>query len=247
MIRAKLFILRQEIDLLWTDMNYVRQTKGDGKPTSEVLGGLITMGFESSQNSDVFVHWMTKGGDDDTFEDTDRMEEGEIRFYNDDTDETPLRTYKFNDAYPVHYEEVFDADNEEQMTIVMSISPAIQEYGSKVIKDWNISYTPPTESQPSQSETEEKEEPQFIGYHFEDDDGNKIEQDKIRIGDVIHLVIETENADGEKITLNLDDDNLDYEYNGKVLANDTLKGVSVSGTLTRVKLKAVEQGSDQEE
>ena len=246
MIRAKLFILRQEIDLLWTDMNYVRETKVDGKPTTEVLGGYITMGFEATESSGVLAHWVTKGSDDDTFSEADRMENGEIHFYEEGAAETPKRTYKFKDAIPIFFKEVFDADNEEPLTIVMSISPAIQEYGSSLIKDWNISHVSPSTPTPSQQEEEEKEEPKFLGYHFEDDNGKKIDQDKIRVDDVIHLVIETENADGEKITLNLDDDNLDYKYKGKVLENDTLKGVSVTGSVTKVKLTAVAEGSDGE-
>ena len=204
------------------------------------------MGFEANRNSDILARWITKGSDDDTFKEADRMEEGEIRFYEEGFDDSPMRTYKFNDAYPVYFEEVFNANDNEQLTIVMSISPAIQEYGSKLIKDWNISYIPPSESTPTESEEEEKEEPKFLGYHFENEDGENIDQDKIRIDDVIYLVIETENADGEKVTLNLDDDNLDYKYNGKVLENDTLKGVSVTGSVTKVKLTAVAQGSTEE-
>ncbi|MFK7787083.1 MAG: type VI secretion system tube protein TssD [Crocinitomicaceae bacterium] len=247
MIRAKLFVLRQEIDLLWTDMNYVRETKVNGKPVTEVLGGHITMGFESTSNSDIFARWITKRSDDDTYRESDRMEEGEIRFYEEGFDDVPIRTYKFSDAYPLYFEEVFNANDDQQLHIVLTISPAIQEYGSKLIKDWNVSYIPPADPGPSQSEEEVVEEdPKFIGYHFENDMGDKIDQDKIQIDDVIYLVIETENADGENITLSLDDDNLDYEYNGKVLKNDTLKGVSVTGSVTRVKLKAVAEGSDEE-
>ncbi|MDG1333811.1 MAG: type VI secretion system tube protein TssD [Crocinitomicaceae bacterium] len=245
MIRAKLFILRQEIDLLWTDMNYVRQTKVNGKPITEVLGGEINMGFEANRNSDILARWITKVSDDDTFREVDRMEEGEIRFYEDGFDDSPKRIYKFNDAYPIYFEEVFNAEDEHQFQINLSISPAIQEYGSKLIKDWNINYIPPNDQKDTEEE-QEKEDPQFLGYHFENQEGEKIEQNKIRIDDVIYLVVETENADGEKITLNLDDDNLDYEYNGKVLENDTLKGVSVTGSVTKVKLTAVAQGSGQE-
>jgi hypothetical protein len=246
MIRAKLFILRQEIDLLWTDMNYTRETKANGKPITEVLGGYITMGFESNTNSDIFARWITKRSDDDTFRESDRFEKGEIRFYEEGFDDVPMRTYKFDDAYPIYFEEVFNAHDDQQLLIIMTISPAIQEYGSKLIKDWNVSYIPPADPSPSQTEEEEKLEPKFIGYHFENDKSEKIDQDKIRIGDVIYLVIETENADGEKITLSLDDDNLDYKYNGKVLKNDTLTGVSVTGSITKVKLTAVEQGSGEQ-
>jgi len=247
MIRAKLFILRQEIDLLWTDMDYARTTKSDGKPISEVLGGHITMAFEASHKTDVLTRWMTKNSEDDTFRESDLMEEGEIRFFDEDHEEAPIRTYKFSDAYPYHYEEVFDAQSDEQFTIIMSISPAVQDYGSQLVKDWNVSYLPPSDPGPGESQEEEKTEPKFLGYHFENDKGEKIEQDAIRIDDVIYLIVETENADGEKITLSLDDDKLDYKHNGKVLENDTIKGVSVTGDRTKIKLTAVAQGSGKSE
>lgn len=222
-------------------MNYARETKINGKPSTEVLGGYITMCFEANNDSDIFVHWISKQSQDDTYQESDRFEEGEIRFYREGFDSVPIRTYKFSDAYPTFYKEVFDANNYQQMTIILSISPAIQEYGSKLVKDWNVSYVPPPEYSQAQEEEVVEEDPRFIGYHFENADGEKIEQDKIKVDDVIYLVIETEHADGEKITLNLDDDNLDFEYNGKVLENDTLSGVSVTGSVTKVKLTAVAQ------
>lgn len=205
------------------------------------------MALEGSENADFLARWITKSSEDDTFMDSDLMEDGEIHFFRDGQDDSPLRKYKFSDAYPVYFEEVFDAFDGEQSTVILTISPAIQEYGSKLIKDWNVNYIPPAEdsssSSSSQTEEEEKVEPKFLGYHFENDKGEKIDQDKIRIDDVINLVIETENAEGESITLSLDDDNLDYKYNGKVLKNDTLKGVSVTGSVTKVELTAVAQGS----
>jgi len=169
MIRAKLFILRQEVDLLWTDMNYVRETRVDGKPITEVLGGNITMAFEADRYSYIFVHCITKRSNDDTYRESDRFEQGEIRFYEEGYEDIPRRIYKFSDAYPVYFEEMFNANNDQQLTIVMSIAPAIQEYGSKLIKDWNISYVPPSDPSNNQSEEETKDEPQFLGYHFEND------------------------------------------------------------------------------
>ncbi len=45
MTEAKLFILGQEIELLWTEIQYHREVRINGKPSTEVLGGLITLCF----------------------------------------------------------------------------------------------------------------------------------------------------------------------------------------------------------
>jgi hypothetical protein len=62
-------------------------------------------------------------------------------------------------------------------------------------------------------------EPQFKDYYFTDKDGNKIEESVKPSMEYIYLNIITENAIGEKVNLNLDDDEteIDYIYKGKYL------------------------------
>lgn len=241
MIQSKLFIMKQEIELLWTEMSYERSTKSNGKPTSNVQGGLLTVCFETNDQSDRVLRWMTKASTDETHNEIDKMEEGKICFYEDGFDYPPTRTYEFNDAFLVDYTQVLDLGSGKPMQTAITISPAIQNYGADLIKPWNINYVPPSEMNDDSQEEEEKKDPRFLGYRFENSQGDDIGQDNIKINDVIYLVIETENAEGDKMTLNLDDDDLDYKYNGKVLKNDTLTGVSISGPITRVKLTAVAQ------
>ena len=65
MTLAKLFILGQEIELLWTDMNYYRDTRINGKPASDTNGGLITLCYVTDRYSDLVLHWMTKKNEDE--------------------------------------------------------------------------------------------------------------------------------------------------------------------------------------
>ncbi len=240
MIKSKLFVLKQEIELLWTDMVYDRRIKSNGKPASEVQGGLLTVCFATRSDSDLILRWMTKDSGDGTLKDIDKMEKGKVCFYGDGFEYPPTKTYEFDDAFLINYVIVFNSEANNPMQTVITISPGIQNYGAEVIKPWNISYIPPSVDIPFQAqETEEKVEPKFLGFHFENKDGVEIGQDKIKIDDIIYLLIETENAEGDTITLDLDDDNLDYKYNGKVLENDVLKGISVTGAVTKIKLTAV--------
>jgi hypothetical protein len=239
MIQSKLFVLKQEIELLWTEMTYERSAKPNGKPSSNVQGGLITVCFETTPKTDIILRWMTKDSLDDSLMELDKMEEGKVCFYANGYDYPPSKTYNFKDAFLVDYQQIFDSSNSAPMQSMITISPAIQNYGADVIKPWNVSYVPPSEEAPAQAE--EKKEPRFLGYHFENANGTVIGQNNIKINDVIHLILETENAEGDTITLNLDDDDLDYKYNGKRLKNDVLRGVKVTGEITKIKLTAVAQ------
>ncbi|AUC74921.1 type VI secretion system tube protein TssD [Olleya sp. Bg11-27] len=83
--------------------------------------------------------------------------------------------------------------------------------------------------------------PNLINYHFEDEEENEIRKKDIRIDDVFYLVIHSENAIGESVTINLDDNFKDYEYNNNRIINDVLKDVIISDDICKLKLKAIKQ------
>ncbi|WP_206743361.1 type VI secretion system tube protein TssD [Flavobacterium sp. Leaf82] len=69
------------------------------------------------------------------------MEKGEIHFYSKGERDMPTKKYKFNDAYIVYFSEIFNAESSENMQTILTISPAIQNYGT--LKDfvtyWQVS------------------------------------------------------------------------------------------------------------
>ena len=89
----------------------------------------------------------------------------------------------------------------------------------------------------------EKLEPMFLGYRFEDGEGNEIDQYNLKPNQKVLLIIETENADGDTIDLNLNDNRLDYKYNGITATNDIVKGIQVTGDETTIELTTVEEGA----
>ena len=142
MTLAKLFILGQEIELLWTDMNYHREIRMNGKPATEIMGGLITVCFATNQNTDQILRWMTKENEDNTWNEADKMEEGKVCFYENGFDYPPTKTYEFNDAHLIYFKETFNAEGEEPMQTILTISPAIQNYETEFVKRWNFSWIP---------------------------------------------------------------------------------------------------------
>ncbi|MBF7090177.1 hypothetical protein IUY40_01290 [Flavobacterium sp. ALJ2] len=167
MTTAKLFILGEERELLWINTNYLRYTAANGSPTSDVEGGFLTLSFVAQENDDVFWHNMTK----EVKRETDRMEKGEVHFYNKGDEDIPVRKYKFSDAYLIEYSEVFDAYETENMHIVLTLSPAIQNYGAELVKYWNKSWIPPSEPVYYIPKKEEEDRIVYINGHFYNKDG----------------------------------------------------------------------------
>ena len=168
MTSAKLFLLGMERELLWVDTNYYRYVARDGSPSSNLEGGLLRLSFVSQESDDVFWHNMVKKVDNET----ERMEKGEIHFYSKGNEDSAIRKYKFNDAYLVEFSEIFHSWGTENMQIILTISPAIQNYGysQDFVKHWQVSSLPtqPTYYQPKQ-ETEDRII--YINGHFYNKDG----------------------------------------------------------------------------
>ncbi|OEK07610.1 hypothetical protein A8C32_17595 [Flavivirga aquatica] len=237
MTKAKLFVLGQEIELLWTQMHYYRDTRVNGKPKTEIMGGLITLCFATGKDSDLILRWMTKENKDKTWEEVDKMEKGKICFYKDGFDYPPTKTYEFNDALLIFYKEIFDANGEDPMQTIITISPAIQNYGADFVKRWNVSWIPPSERMPYKSK--ESREPKVLDYYLTNLDGNRI--DKGKIGEKVFLNIETESLIGELLSITLDDKNVDFKYNGKVLPNDTISNYKIIENIEKLELEIIKQ------
>lgn len=157
-----------ERELLWVDTNYYRYLARDGSPSSNLEGGLLRLSFVSQESDEVFWHNMVKKVD----KETERMEKGEIHFYSKGNEDSAIRKYKFNDAYLVEFSEIFHSWGTENMQIILTISPAIQNYGysQDFVKHWQVSSLPtqPTYYQPKQ-ETEDRII--YINGHFYNKDG----------------------------------------------------------------------------
>jgi len=85
------------------------------------------------------------------------------------------------------------------------------------------------------------DEKEVTNYYLTDTEGNEIEE--YDIDDVITLNIETKNRIGDIITINLNDKEFDFEHNGVVLANDTLRDIQIGNDLEQIELKVVPENA----
>lgn len=182
MTEAKLFILGLETELLWTDMQYYREIRMNGKPATEIMGGLINLCFATGENTDQILRWMTKESEDNTWEEVDKMEKGKVCFYENGFDYPPTKTYDFNDPHLIYFKEIFNTEGKEPMQTIITISPAIQNYGTDFVKRWNVSWIPPSEKILYQSMPKVlTDEPEITNYHIEDLNGNKLKKMKLML------------------------------------------------------------------
>jgi len=253
-IKAKLFVCGEERELIATSLNYIRLTDWNGKPTSALMGGTFTVTYESQMYDDTFIEWVIADRKDNKkirhpFN-LYLLRDGKVVFYEDDFDGVELFQYNFQDGTLINYHEVFN--NQEGMYVTLTISPAMQDYRffknstdwrrksrTRYIKPWQESFIPPVKDTPYK--VKEDIMPRFKRYFFENKNGERIQQDDIEINEKVILVIETENAEGETVTIDLKDDSLNYKYQDKVLENDILKRVSITGKQTKLELIATEE------
>jgi hypothetical protein len=88
-----------------------QEVDATGRPSAITRGGRIRLTVESTGETDLF-EWMVNN-----FE----RKDGKITFYKRDSD-SKLKTVEFKEGYLVKFEENFESDNPNPMTISFTIS-----------------------------------------------------------------------------------------------------------------------------
>lgn len=200
MIKAKLFVLGTEREVLWTDLEYHRYLNDKTGRCGEIpMGGLVTLAFASGYDDDRLLRWMTHSQEGEIC----TLTACKIVFYKDDFDGVVLFEYKYNDATIVYWKETFSSIGEEPMTVTMTISAAIQEVKwQTLIKPWQESWIPPSEQMPYQA-VESTSDPRILEAFWMDEHmENRI--DTSVFTKKATLVVKTANiASGESVQLKI--------------------------------------------
>lgn len=227
--KAKLFIDGQQRNLLYVSQTFSQYYDVTGRPTTKPIGNSLYFTIESTGNDSYFYHNM--------FSPSNKVN-GEIVFYKRDGFST-LYKIEFAEAHIIGLQENFDHNDNLPLHMSLEIGwSAMRIKGITVKEYWNVS---DPWKKVEKTKLEEKT-PNLLGYSFEDEDGETIKQEKLKNNQKFYLVIQSENADGETVSINLDDDKLDFKYDGQIAKNDTLTGIPLTGDETRVELIAVRQG-----
>lgn len=139
---AKLFFLGQKRDLIHIYVKYKRYIyEWNGMPSSIPMDGMLVMEFATEQNDSRFYERITTINYK-LYPMGYPLDEGEIIFY--DASGDIIKRWKFADAFIKSVQNIFYTDGENPMMTYLVISPAIQNYGFKHTKSWNISDTEPS-------------------------------------------------------------------------------------------------------
>jgi hypothetical protein len=103
-----------------------QEVDATGRPSAITRGGRIRLVVESTGDTDLF-EWMVNN-----FE----RKDGSITFYKRDSDATQ-KVVKFKEGYLVKFEESFDADDKDPMTIAFTISARELNVGNGThVNEW---------------------------------------------------------------------------------------------------------------
>ncbi len=94
--------------------------------------------------------------------------------------------------------------------------------------------------QPTVTDEEEATNtPSLLGCHLEDLEYNTVTKDDIQVGDEFYIVVKSEYASGQSMSIDLEDRAKDFEYNGVHMKDDIIRGIPIQGDITKVKVKAI--------
>ncbi len=224
---AKLFINGKAINVLDTNVQFYQQfNNATQQPEGIPNGGLFDVTIEADGTTDMLGLAISP----------DTMCEGYIRFYKRDG-MSKLVDYEFFDTYIVHYERYFRAFTGEPASDLLRFSPGILRIGDVVFeKWWKI-----TDLNAKQAATtvpvQEEKQPRVVDYYITDAMNNRIQEAKI--GDTIFLNVKTKDMIGESMNIDLKDQTVDFKYQGKLLTNDMLTDLQVTGNLEKIELEVV--------
>ena len=153
------------------------------------------------------------------------------------------RIISMYDCHVVYCRTSFNSTDNQPITDTVHITCGGVEdsyYPSTVYEEhWRVTYP----NNGGETVVDNDDEPELLGHQIEDSNNQIIEEDKVLKNQEIFLVINSKNADGQIVDIDLTNKSVDYEYNGKWMENDIIRDITLLGETTKIKLKAVKQKS----
>ncbi len=149
------------------------------------------------------------------------------------------KVFDLYDVTCIQNEEFFWSKNTRPMTNVITLVPAILFYNGAwlIVLPWHIQ--DPNNLNSGTETTDRSVEGVITDCHYEDSEGNVLA--KLKKDMDIYAVVNSANMTGNVISLDLSDDEIDYEYNGQYLENDLLENINVTADTIRIPLKTLKQ------
>ncbi|WP_051336288.1 type VI secretion system tube protein TssD [Aquimarina latercula] len=225
--KVKLYVDSMEFNILQHHFGFLQNSDYTGRPISKPQSRTFDFIIEASKDN-TFFEWATHP--------SLMKKECEIVF-------SPIQgngkstKIKLLDIYCVYCNYHFTSTGVDPFTVTFSLSPATILFDGQVImsKHWKV--TDPERLNVAPTTIESNKE--ITRYYLTNTDGNEIEE--YQTGDIIYLNIETQNRIGDKTTVNFNDKEHDFKYNGTILNNDTIKDYVINSNQESIKLEVIDQ------
>ena len=226
-VKAKIIIDDEEINALWFSFGYQRHADVNGRPTTKGVFLGLRVAIESRRTLNL-AYWafapnLTK---EIELHISSRFGEGRTR---------KLKLY---DCHLLRWDNRFTANGSQPMHEILHISAGgVKDNNSAV--EYSASWRKTFDMDDVEPTTLDQEEPEVIDCYYTDLEGN--EDVELEIGNEVYLVLKTENMIGEARDIDLNNPKKDFEYNGEILEDDTIKDFNITSDLQKIKLKIIAQ------
>lgn len=225
-VYTKMYVDGKVFNVLSLKFGFDQDIRSNGAVCSLPHGGFFDIKVETTSDT-IFYEWAASNN---------MRKEVKFVFY-PITEDRKSRTIELYDAQCIKFDCDFDANSIDPIVTTIRLSPGIivQEGQVMMEKWWRLT---DLSARNAPKEVTREKFPKVLECFYEDLKFNKLT--KLSVGKVF-LVIKTEDARGDEVTIDLSDDNVKFKYQGELLENDCLEDFPVTCDLHKVKLEVVEK------
>ena len=212
------------------DISYQGDTdlSRDHKPEGKITSGIYDIQV-LSDGEDVWHEWA---------QNPTTQKAAKLHFTSSETEESAY-ILELYDVHCLGLAESFSMTNDQPMTLHLHLSAGVvRDEGFLFTQPWHTTSFEPIADEAAAPASSEQQ-PRVIQQFLTDRDNNKISE--YELGDTIILNMETENMDGNLISVKIEDHKYDFKYNGNVLKDDTIEDLKITGNITRAELEVIPQ------
>jgi hypothetical protein len=226
-IQIKLFVDDLEFNVLEYDFDILQNADNTGLPNSKSTPQPFKFSIEATKHT-TFYEWAIHSS----------MQKRHVKIvFSPVNGMGKSETIELLDVYCIFYQFKYSATGSQPAVEYFKLTPATMLHnGEEKFKHyWAVTDLAMLNAAPTSTRDEKK----ITNYYLTNRDGEPIEGYKK--DDIIVVNLETSNRIGDSVTIDLNNAQYDFEYNGSVLPNDILKNIVIGSDLEQITLKVVAQ------
>jgi len=228
--------------LLSLTTSYSKTVSKKGYPNSLPIAHFFKVSFLTEEGDDFFADWMYGKNNHYQWQ-KGQWYNGTITFYDDTSYGQEFLHYELTTALATSFR--VDYNQEKGMITTLEIFARERVYDHKFIINSEyyaimFDYVEVKDKIQQLLNTD----PDLFELYYTDKSGKRIENNDFKVDSFIYVNVRGENLIGKIGNLNLTDKNVDFEYEGNRLENDTLQDYTFKSNKEIIKLKGIEPKKD---